>query len=607
MEEMRFHSQLSPRNDRTPNPLVSPPRNGSRLPQQMPMHDPRANLPRRFTTDSGRVPTLATIASPQRLPEPSQDYHANYQIKLLEKKKLEFERIKEQRRIFELEMRALDQQQRKEALELAQMEEDIGRFGGHQSEPTTPPEYRDNSGFPSMFSRPNRYSMSSLTSPPGFLNRPARSGSQLTSPPSGMVPNRFGFEEHSLPSQLPSRSVPTTRRNSDDEEKEEAIRQDPTSHRSGNALNRYSMPVTRSRNGLYDINLDQTNTTRFLFGDDEPNALHRGTTPDVNFPTLVRREDQMLSASSTALDLALSASPLPETTPTNGWSNINRHRPQQSLSAISLSSPQASDVGSIGSRPASLRQSLDLKYIAENGIETPNVLSPQGNHMMATPPKLQSSYSSNDVPTVKSPTGSSGLNGNANNHAQQHFHNHNASIGRIPAGAVPTRHTRELSSDNTMGANREQASTYQSLQSALQASAAPFGPSTNAVAPMGSGAVTSPTASNPANSFNGFYPSNGYASPPATSGPGQYNMPLLTAGMQQMNVNNVSNGSMYPPQNYTGYGSLPYGQGNNQPRDSQARVMQHRRQLDNEGESCAVLFSSASFLLLAHHTNMIHL
>lgn len=63
-----------------------------------------------------------------------------------------------------------------------------------------------------------------------------------------------------------------------------------------NRVNRYSMPVTRSRNGLYDMNLDQTNTTRFLFGDDEPNALPRGRTPDDNFPTLVRREDQMVSA-----------------------------------------------------------------------------------------------------------------------------------------------------------------------------------------------------------------------------------------------------------------------------------------------------------------------
>lgn len=126
-------------------------------------------------------------------------------------------------------MQRLDQRQRREALELAQMEEEIGRLAGHQSEPTTPPEYRDNSGFPSMFSRPNRYSMSSLASPPGLFNRPARSGSQLTSPPSGLIQNRYGYEEP-----MPSRSVPTTRRNSDDEEKEEAVRQDPTSHRSTN-------------------------------------------------------------------------------------------------------------------------------------------------------------------------------------------------------------------------------------------------------------------------------------------------------------------------------------------------------------------------------------
>lgn len=128
-------------------------------------------------------------------------------------------------------MQKLDQQQRREALELAQMEEEVGRLGGHQSEPTTPPEYRDNnSGFPSMFSRPNRYSTSSLTSPPGLFNRPARSGSQLQSPQSGIMQTRFGFDDQ----QMPSRSVPTTRRNSDDE-KEEAVRQDPTSHRATNA------------------------------------------------------------------------------------------------------------------------------------------------------------------------------------------------------------------------------------------------------------------------------------------------------------------------------------------------------------------------------------
>lgn len=144
----------------------------------------------------------------------------------IEKKKLEYERIREQRRRFELEMQRLDQEYRREARELAQMEEEV-RLGGHQSEPTTPPEHH--SGFPSIFSRPSRYSMSNLTSPPGFHNRPARSGSQLISPPSGMIQ---GQGRHAWDDALPSRSTPATRRNSDDEEKDDAFRQSLASHRS---------------------------------------------------------------------------------------------------------------------------------------------------------------------------------------------------------------------------------------------------------------------------------------------------------------------------------------------------------------------------------------
>jgi len=56
------------------------------------------------------------------------------------------------------------------------------------------------------------------------------------------------------------------------------------------------MPVTRSRTGLYD--LDQTNTTRFLFGDDEDASAggdikhYQAVNPDESFPTLTRREGQ---------------------------------------------------------------------------------------------------------------------------------------------------------------------------------------------------------------------------------------------------------------------------------------------------------------------------
>lgn len=54
------------------------------------------------------------------------------------------------------------------------------------------------------------------------------------------------------------------------------------------------MPVTKSRTGFYDIGLDQANTTRFLFGDDDSGAeskLYAQANPDDNFPTLVRREE----------------------------------------------------------------------------------------------------------------------------------------------------------------------------------------------------------------------------------------------------------------------------------------------------------------------------
>ncbi len=131
-------------------------------------------------------------------------------------------------------MQKLDQQQLRDEFDIAQMQEELGHrnslsLTGHQSEPTTPPEYREtSSGFPTMFSRPNRYSTSSLVTPAGLFNRPARSGSQLASP-SGLVQSVFNFDH------LPSRSVPASRRNSDEDEKEEALRQDPTSHRSTNA------------------------------------------------------------------------------------------------------------------------------------------------------------------------------------------------------------------------------------------------------------------------------------------------------------------------------------------------------------------------------------
>ncbi len=139
------------------------------------------------------------------------------------------------------------------------MQEDLGRHSasattnGHQSEPTTPPEYRDthresSSGFPTVLSRPNRYSTSSLMNPPssssnglgggsglgsGFVNRPGRSASTLTSAQFGMLPSRFTMDENVI-----MKSAERSRRGSADEDEKEAIlRQDPTSTFS--SINRY--------------------------------------------------------------------------------------------------------------------------------------------------------------------------------------------------------------------------------------------------------------------------------------------------------------------------------------------------------------------------------
>jgi hypothetical protein len=332
--------------------------------------------------------------------------------------------------------------------------------------------------------------------------------------------------------------------------------------------------------------------------------FHRPTLPPfLTLRTLVNILFFKLSASSTALDLAQSQSSGAED-PSLGWGNINRHRPQQSLSSLgsgqmnsasSVGSGQSTDVSTIGSRPSTLRHSLDLKYFQESASSSSDtsasIVSPPATHIMTTPPKLQQSFSANDVPTVKSSGSTAGLTGNANNHAQQHFHNHNASLGRIPAGAVPNRLSRELAPGPTeaaLAAAARDSGAYPSIGSALQANATPFGgpPSSqpHSSAPASS-AVASPTLLAPYQNFYGQnFPNN------ANGNGNNYGVPMLAVSMQGLSVNGNNNPSaMYPPpQSFTGYNPL-YNQAQRVPQDSQARVIQNRRQLDNEGESNYVL------------------
>lgn len=133
----------------------------------------------------------------------------------VEKKRQELELLQEQRRRFEIQMSQFDQQQAREKQELDRMTQDLQQASlnhGYQSEPTTPPEYRD-PVFSSVFTRSNRYSTSSITSPPGINTRSSRSGSQLTSPPSELAQT---LHHHFNSNSLPSKSVPGSRRGSND-------------------------------------------------------------------------------------------------------------------------------------------------------------------------------------------------------------------------------------------------------------------------------------------------------------------------------------------------------------------------------------------------------
>ncbi|KAI1431735.1 ARM repeat-containing protein [Xylaria sp. CBS 124048] len=549
MEDYQIRSLQSSMHEAPMNSLVSPQRNG--IMPQVGQQDLRATLPRRFTTDSGRVPTLSSINTTQ-----PQEYTT-----VLEKKKLEYEKLLEQKRRFQAEMLRLDQQQR-------ELQEDLRPVlgpTGHQSEPTTPPEYREtNTGFPTMFSRPNRYSMSSVVSPPGFFTRPGRSGSLLTSPQSSIMPPRYQDDA------IPYRSGPTSRRNSDENEKEEALRQDPTSHLSTSALNRYSMPVTR-RGNPYD-NIDQTNTTGFLFRDDDAvmdaNTYSSIDASEDRLPHLHSKKGNtnMLSASTTATSQLGSG----EGTATNGWGTISRHRQQQSLSTIPS---QMADIGAaqadtkpIGTRP--YRHSIDLHHqykdtTAENLHNSS--MSSSNTQVLAPAPKLPTSFSANDIPTAKTLSGVGASSANA--HAQQHFHNHNASIGRIPLSAMK-RHSRDLSGDNH-GPISQSGGAFPSIESQLQANAPSFGPVPSSQAPVQPPVAANANSTAPLAGTYPYFPGYNQTSPNST-----YNMGMLTVGMQNMTVNG------YPPQNYTGYS--PVYQAVIQPRDSQQRVMQQRRAQNDE-------------------------
>ncbi|EXJ93971.1 hypothetical protein A1O1_02364 [Capronia coronata CBS 617.96] len=404
------------------------------------------------------------------------------------KNKQIYEDIQSAKRKAEEQLRLLELQER--SLQMGASSHDLERIStrlnrislnGPVSEPTTPPEYAE-SGFSNRFSRSSRLSMNSIMSPPGLSNRFSQSSSQITSPP---VNRLSGNGIYGQPDKPAAKSVPGSRRGSDEDE---YYSEDMHTTRAAATLNRFSMPVNSNRqaqrmsmSGVASGNsFGLANTTSFLFEDEDDKHLSLNAIDlkspvakafaqlegDDTFPTLTS-DGLKLSANSAALDLANSK------TPDLDWTLGSRYRPAHQsmphtdssmyrpvLSNLNINSP-ATDRPADLSRRKSQRHSMGVTF--EENSPQPSALP------VSRPTSLQTSYSTNDVPTVRKSLNLDSASTPSKAQADQQFHNHNVSLGRVPASAMSNRQSRDFTNGSVKMEDKVNGS-----MSNLHASAAPF-------------------------------------------------------------------------------------------------------------------------------------
>ena len=199
------------------------------------------------------------------------------------------------------------------------------------------------------------------------------------------------------------------------------------------------------------------------------------------------------------------------------------------------------------------RHSVGVSF---NGVSETSRYEQSAMNSMASsasrPTSLMSSFSTNDLPTVKNTTGlATNINPPKTNIDQQ-FHNHNANLGRIPPGAASNRQSRDFpAAPSTTESKRDDK--VQNVPSLLQASAAPFGPPVIPTASSNALSTALLTYSPPG-------PDAGYG-----FGMHSYNLSSNAPNNQVQAVQSGFNGYSV----YGGYGRL---------HDSQTRVIHQRRQ-----------------------------
>lgn len=231
--------------------------------------------------------------------------------------------------------------------------------------------------------------------------------------------------------------------------------------------------------------LGQLNTTSFLFDDeDEKHVASKETsrlaspissTLADEFPTLRSdRNSGILSANSAALDLAnppKSSQPHRHSLQSMPTTGPKHYRLSDTYSSATGDRSVDSSAPQTPTAKPTLRHSVGIGFGTFGDQHNLDQKS-----AAIRPLSLQSSYSTNDLPTIKTTKGTDSLVTPPKTHAEQHFHNHNASLGRIPQGAMSNRQSRDLATIMSPSEAKREDS-YQSnvpSHSLLQASAPPF-------------------------------------------------------------------------------------------------------------------------------------
>jgi hypothetical protein len=221
------------------------------------------------------------------------------------------------------------------------------------------------------------------------------------------------------------------------------------------------------------------------------------------------------SANPDAHDLANARTPVPDSYSFHSrYRNSHQSMPQNLISGMrfdQLTSPTKEERGGLAHSRHLARHSLEgaLTFPTER---TPDALTPVTS---SRPSSLQTSYSTNDLPTVKGTGFDAAITPPKTN--AEHLHQHNASMGRIPAGAVNSRSAKESPETEVIKSSLP-------AQTILQASAAPFGPQLTSAAANNGMTTSAPPAGVP------FPPLYGYGVQPYVAQPTTVNNQIVPFG-----------------------------------------------------------------------------